>query len=357
MSGAAGFDVRFSLPVKPPFPPMEAKLADAIPAGAFQYEPKWDGFRCLAFREGGSVALQSKAGRPLGRYFPELVEAFAGLRASKFVLDGEIVVPGPHGLDFDALLQRIHPAESRIRKLARETPALVLLFDLLVDARGRSWVERPIEERRAALESFAARELTPGSRLMLSPATVSRSEARQWLAGGDARGMDGVVAKRLATVYRAGERDGMVKVKRLRTADCVVGGYRLAQRGGVLGALLLGLYDEDGLLHHVGFCSAIPDEQKRELLPKLESHVRSPGFTGRAPGGPSRWSQGRNTAWVPLAPVLVCEIRFDHFSGGRFRHGTSLVRWRPDKAPRQCTFEQLRPPRHPRAVQDFPPAT
>jgi ATP-dependent DNA ligase len=333
------------LPIQPPYPLMEARSAETIPGGdGWQYEPKWDGFRCLAFRKGDAVLLQSKAGQPLGRYFPELVAGLAGLPVGTFVLDGEIVIRRDGALAFDSLLQRIHPAESRIRKLSRETPASLYAFDLLVDERGRSLVEKPLEDRRERLEKMFAK-LPKGSSAVLSPATRERKEAEQWmrkLSAAGFGGLDGVVAKRLEDCYHSGEREGMVKIKKMRTADCVVGGFRWAQKGGKVGSLLLGLYDEDGKLDHVGFSSSFTAAERQELEPILVPRIKPPGFTGKAPGGPSRWSQGRSTEWEPLAPVLVCEVRYDHFSGGRFRHGTKFLRWRPEKDPKACTFEQLR---------------
>ena len=328
------------LPVSPPFPPMEALLVDEIPSGgAWQYEPKWDGFRCLAFRQGERIDLQSKSGQPLGRYFPEVVAALLGLAAKTFVLDGEIVVPVGDGLSFDDLLLRIHPAESRIRKLAAETPAAFIAFDILVDDKGASRIDRPLKERRRTLESFARRYFKPRKRLFLSPATRDLARAREWfrMVGG---GLDGIVAKALDVEYRSGERSGMQKIKSLRTADCVVGGFRYGTGKKEVGSLLLGLYGEDGLLNHVGFTSGLKGDRK-ELTRTLEKLVRPPGFTGRAPGGPSRWSTERSGEWKPLQTKLVVEVQYDYFSGGRFRHGTRLLRWRPDKAPKQCTVKQV----------------
>jgi ATP-dependent DNA ligase len=332
------------LPVRPPFPPMEAKSADRIPAaGGWLYEPKWDGFRCLAFRKGTDLALQSKAGQPLDRYFPELVAAFLALPVRTFVLDGEIVIRSTGGgLDFDALLQRIHPAESRIRKLSRETPASFHAFDLLVDDRGKSLVELPLGERRERLEKLFGK-IDEGGSVHLSPSTPDRAVAQRWMKELGGAGLDGVVAKLADSSYLSGDRSAMVKVKRIRTADCVVGGFRWAQKGGKIGSLLLGLYNERGLLDHVGFSSSFTAEEREELEPVLLPLREPPGFTGKAPGGPSRWAQGRSTEWEPLRPSLVCEVRFDHFSGGRFRHGTKFLRWRPEKKPEQCTFEQVRP--------------
>ena len=321
---------------------MEALSVDAIPVGAnWQYEPKWDGFRCLVFKDGSAVELQSKSGQPLARYFPEVVEHVRSVPARVFVLDGEIVVPVDGQLSFDDLLQRIHPAERRIRKLAQERPAVLIVFDLLVDPSGRSLVDRPLRERRQALEAFAREKLAAVKNVQVSPETTDVKVARGWLrmAGGS---LDGIVAKRVDLEYRSGDRTGMQKVKRHRTADCVVGGFRYASKARVIGSLLLGLYDRDGLLHHVGFAAAFPASTRKALLAKVRPLIKPPGFTGQAPGGPSRWSTARSTEWEPLAPKLVVEVGYDHFTGGRFRHGTRFLRWRPDKAPRQCTFDQVK---------------
>lgn len=332
--------MKLSLPLD--YSPMEAKSVDAIPTGdQWQYEPKWDGFRCLAFRDGAEVELRSKSGQPLTRYFPELVEALKGLPAKKFVLDGEIVVPVGKALSFDDLLMRIHPAESRVRKLAAETPASMIVFDLLVDEKGKALVSLPLAQRRAALESFAARNFRAAKTVELSPATRDESVARGWLKGRG--GLDGVIAKRVDLPYRTGDRTGMQKIKRMRTADCVVGGFRYASKSRVIGSMLLGLYDDAGLLQHVGFTSSFTDAERKALVPKLEKLIGPPGFTGQAPGGPSRWSSARSAEWEPLEPKLVVEVQYDHFSGGRFRHGTKFLRWRPDKAPRQCTMDQVEP--------------
>jgi ATP-dependent DNA ligase len=330
-----------TLPIRFPFAAMEALVADEIPASpGWRYEPKWDGFRCLVFRDGDKVVLQSKAGKSLTRYFPDVVDAVMQLGAQRFVLDGEIVVPVRGALSFDDLLQRIHPATSRVRTLAESHPALLLVFDLLVDVRGTSLVDKPLDERRARLERFAQRFIDGAGRIRLSPSTQSLATARRWFtsAGG---GLDGVIAKRADAEYRTGQRDAMIKVKHLRTADCVVGGFRYASKGRAIGSLLLGLYDDEGLLHHVGFTSSFSVEERRALLSKVERLVRAPGFTGQAPGGPSRWSTDRSADWKPLAPRLVVEVQYDHVSGHRFRHGTKLLRWRPDKAPRQCTLDQI----------------
>ncbi|HKU87192.1 MAG TPA: ATP-dependent DNA ligase [Casimicrobiaceae bacterium] len=333
-----------TLPIPLDYAPMDAKSVASLPEGdAWQYEPKWDGFRCLAFKEAADVHLRSKSGQPFERYFPEIVAAVAELPATRFVLDGELVIPEGDTLSFDQLLLRIHPAESRVQKLAHEHPARYVAFDLLVDANGASLVGLPLAKRREALERFAARAFTKAPAFRLSPATRSRKDADRWLAtsGGD---LDGIVAKRLDAAYRSGDRTGMQKYKRIRTADCVVGGFRYGSKTRGVGSLLLGLYDDEGLLDHVGFTSNIPRDQRETLTAKLEKLVKAPGFTGRAPGGPSRWSTERSGEWEPLQPKLVVEVRYDHVSGDRFRHGTSFVRWRPDKAPKQCTFEQIRQP-------------
>lgn len=330
-----------ALPIPTTSAPMDARLVDSIPAGPqWQYEPKWDGFRCLGFRDGKHVTLESKGGQPLGRYFPEIVKALEELTATKFVIDGELVVPSEHGLSFDALLQRIHPVESRIRKLSVQTPAILICFDLLVDVDGSLLANEPLKVRRKKLESFARRYFRGHERLVLSPATSDVKVARKWFAGVGAA-LDGVIAKRLDMPYQSGNREGMVKIKNIRTADCVVGGFRYASKGHEVGSLLLGLY-ENGLLHHVGFCSSFKTDERKKLRPMLEPLIKPPGFTGRAPGGPSRWSTERSTQWEPLEPKLVIEVQYDHFTSERFRHGTRFIRWRPDKSPRQCTMAQVR---------------
>lgn len=326
------------LQVKPGLLPMEAKSVDSLPEGdGWQYEPKWDGFRCIVFRDGERIELQSKSGKPLGRYFPEMVAAVEALKAPRLALDGELIIPIDGILSFDALQMRLHPAESRIRKLSAQTPAQLMLFDCLADPEGRSLVERPLSERRQALERFFAKEAAPS--LQLSAFTEDRNLAQSWLdtAGGS---LDGVVAKRRDGVYEPGER-AMLKIKQLRTADCVVGGFRYAAKKREVGSLLLGLYNGEGKLDHVGFTSAIPAEERAALTKRLEALVEAPGFTGNAPGGPSRWSTDRSGDWEPLRPELVAEVRYDHVTGNRFRHGTKFLRWRPDKAPEQCCFDQL----------------
>jgi ATP-dependent DNA ligase len=330
------------LPLRPPFSPMEALSVESIPRGEqWQYEPKWDGFRCLVFRNGSTVELQSKSGRPMKRYFPELVETIRGLEPAAFVLDGEIVVPLAGAFSFDALLQRIHPAPTRVRKLASETPALIILFDLLVGEDGRSLTGQTLDQRRTELERFYAKYCRGNPPLRLSPATRNPSEAKHWLARSGAA-LDGVIAKRRDLDYRAGERTGMQKIKNYHSADCVVGGFRYNEGKPVVGSLLLGLYDSAGLLHHVGFTSTIKQQDKPALTRKLKPLIGPPGFTGNAPGGLSRWSTKRSGEWVPLQAKLVVEICYDHFTGDRFRHGTRLLRWRPDKAPSQCTLDQVK---------------
>ncbi len=330
-----------ALPLKTSYLPMDALSVDAIPEGThWQYEPKWDGFRCLAFRDGNAIELQSKSGQPLARYFPELIEVLRLLPAAKFVLDAEIVIPEGNSLSFDALLQRIHPSESRITKLSAQTPGVLVVFDLLVNATGEDVSTLPLDVRRRELERFAAKYFKGNGRIVLSPATTDLKVARKWFAGvGGA--LDGVIAKRTDMRYQSGNRTGMVKIKKLRTADCVVGGFRYASKGGAIGSLLLGLYDEDGLLHHVGFSSAFKSEERKKLAKMFEPLIEAPGFTGRAPGGPSRWSTERSGEWKPLAAKIVAEVRYDHFTGGRFRHGTAFLRWRLDKAPKQCLMAQV----------------
>ena len=331
-----------SLPITPPYPPMEARLVEALPAGeGWLFEPKWDGFRCLAYRDGNTLALQSKAGQPLTRYFPEIVDALGRLEARRFVLDGELLVPAGGEFSFDDLLQRIHPAASRIQRLAAETPALLLAFDLLVDERGGALVELPLTERRRRLENFAETYLEAEGTVRLSPATADRAVAEGWFRDPGALRLDGVIAKRAEATYATGERTAMQKVKRMRTADCVVGGFRYAAGGRQVGSLLLGLYDGDGRLHHVGFTSSFSAAQRATLLPKLRPFFGGSGFTGHAPGGPSRWASERSAQWEPLEPKLVCEVRYDHWSGDRFRHGTTFLRWRPDTSPRTMTFDSF----------------
>ena len=323
-----------------PYLPMEAKLAAKLPTGTdWQYEPKWDGFRCIAFRDGAKIELQSKAGQPLGRYFPEVIAGLAQTAAKRFVLDGELIVAENGKLVFDDLLQRIHPAESRIQTLSRKTPAKLVVFDLLKDEKGTVLTDLPLRERREKLAHFYSNFLSSSEVTEMSSATTDIKVASEWLR--TMRGqLDGIVAKRLDENYRSGER-AMLKVKNIRSADCVVGGFRYGTGKKTAGSLLLGLYDSEGLLNHVGFTSSMPNSEREELTARLEKLIEPPGFTGRAPGGPSRWSTERSTEWQPLRPELVVEVQYDHFTGERFRHGTKFLRWRPDKAPEQCTVKQV----------------
>jgi ATP-dependent DNA ligase len=326
--------------IKPPLPPMESRSADDIPADkGWQYEPKWDGFRCIAFRDDDNIYLQSKSGQPLARYFPDVVEALRKIPAKNFVLDGELAIPVNECLSFDELQLRLHPAASRVAKLAKAHPAIFIAFDLLGQNR-QPLLKRQLRDRRKALQKFARTNFKSSHAVRLSPATTDLKQAKKWFekTGGD---LDGVVAKRLGLPYACGERTAVVKIKHIRTADCVVGGFRYASRAKILGSLLLGLYGDDGLLHHVGFTSAFKTEDRLALTKKFESLRKPPGFTGNAPGGPSRWSNERSGEWEPVDPKIVVEVTYDHFTGGRFRHGTKIVRWRKDKRPRQCTMDQV----------------
>ncbi|WP_238564911.1 ATP-dependent DNA ligase [Sphingobium bisphenolivorans] len=317
--------------------PMEAKLVDSLPAeGEWQYEPKWDGFRAIASRAGGAVEIMSKSGNSLARFFPEILAALRTTKSDHYVLDGELILPVGDVLSFDALQARLHPAESRIERLSRETPAQLMLFDCLA-LEERSLFDRPLADRREALEQFHRGE--GSGTLLLSPCTPRRTHAEKWLAASGGA-LDGVIAKPLAEPYQPGER-AMRKVKQHRTADCVVGGFRRAKDGAQVASLLLGLYDDAGLLNHVGFTSALGKEDRAVLTGRLDQLIEPPGFTGKAPGGPSRWNNGRESEWFPIRPELVVEVRYDQVTGERFRHGTGLLRWRPDKAPRQCRMEQL----------------
>ena len=318
------------------FAPMEAKLVAGLPAEpGWQFEPKWDGFRAIIFRRGRDVEILSKAGKSLARYFPEIVGVIAAIPCDRFTLDGELILPVGDVLSFDALQARLHPAPSRIARLSRDTPAQLMLFDCL-GLPGRDLLAEPLANRRPLLEAFHRRHGGPS--LLLSACSHDVAAARRWLArsGG---ALDGVVAKRLDEPYRPGER-AMLKVKHHRTADCVVGGFRRADSGGVA-SLLLGLYDDEDRLNHVGFTSGIVAAERLALLRRLEPLIAAPGFTGKAPGGPSRWNGGKESAWEPLRNELIVEVLYDQVTGQRFRHGTKLLRWRPDKAPSQCRMEQL----------------
>jgi len=315
--------------------PMEAKSADALPAGTgWRFEPKWDGFRCLAFKADGKVWLQAKSGKDLSRFFPEVIAALGATRPGRFILDGELTIMTGDGLSFEALQMRLHPAQSRIEKLAAQSPARLVAFDCLADER-EIYVDAPWTQRHAALTSLVERT---GGAVDLSEGTDDRATAEHWLSTA-MTGRDGVVAKRHGGLYTPGERT-MVKVKRIRTADCVVGGFRYLAGKPLVGSLLLGLYDDAGRLDHVGFTATISNAERPELTARLEA-LAGPGFTGDSPGGPSRWSTERSAQWTPLKPELVVEVAFDHVTGGRFRHGTRLLRWRPDKRPDQCRREQL----------------
>ena len=315
--------------------PMEARSADALPEGrGWWFEPKWDGFRCLAFKVGDKVELWAKSGKSLNRFFPEVVERLKAAPEARFGLDGELLARADDDWSFEVLQARLHPAESRIRRLAAETPATLTVFDMLVDTDGSDLRGLPLRERRKRLAAFM-RGRKGG--LTLSPGAGERAQAQAWLDGGL---LEGVVAKRLDGPYAEGER-AMVKVKRLRSADCVVGGFRYASNSRLVGSLLLGLYDDEGRLDHVGFTSGFAGIDKAELTRRLEELRGGPGFTGRTPGGPSRWATERSAAWEPLRPEMVVEVSFDHVSDQRFRHGTRLLRFRPDKAPGQCRMEQL----------------
>jgi ATP-dependent DNA ligase len=325
-----------AFPLEPPIEPMLSERQDDIPEGeGWRYEPKWDGFRVLVFRDGETVYLQSRKNQPLQRYFPELLKPLREALPSRCAMDGEIIIAGQKGLDFDALLQRIHPAASRIAKLAQETPAHVVLFDVLA-IQGSDLRPKPFIDRREALLGA----VQPSPSVFVTPQTLSTVSARRWFVELEGAGLDGVIAKRAELPYLAGERV-MVKVKHERTVDCVAGGYRHHKNGGV-GSLLLGLYDGAGILHYVGHTSSFKAGERVELLEKLKPLEGGIGFgQGRTPGGPSRWTQGRDVSWTALAPTLVCEVTFDYLQGDRFRHAARLLRWRPDKPPEQCTFDQL----------------
>ena len=332
-----------------PVAPMEALLVEQLPVGeGWQYEPKWDGFRCLVVRDGGEVAMWSKSGKPLGRYFPEMLALFARLKTKRFILDGELLVETGGAIAFDALQARLHPAASRVARLSVETPARFVAFDCLADG-AKVLGKEPLSTRRAVLEKLLAREGEPA--LSLSPATTDASRALGWLSR-SGTALDGVIAKRLDQPYRPGER-AMIKVKLRRTADCVIGGFRYDQAGAEVASLLLGLYDEEGKLNHVGFTSSIGAAGRAAWTAELEAIRGGPGFTGKAPGGPSRWSTERSSEWQPVRPELVVEVLYDQVTGDRFRHGTKLLRRRPDKAPAQCRMEQLDHPLTPAELEQL----
>ena len=336
------------LGVKPPLPVMEAKLASELPSDdRWLFEPKWDGFRCLAFKDGNEIWLQSKAGKPLGRYFPEIVDLLRDLEADRFVIDGELIIPDGDGLSFEALQLRLHPAESRINRLAAETPAELMLFDMLFH-KETSYLDAPLWRRRQSLERLELGDVT--DRIHFSPVTDERDVALRWLSEVGSS-LDGVIAKRRDGSYEPGER-AMVKVKLMRTADCVVGGFRYGSNSREVGSLLLGLFNDNDELDHVGFTSSIPASEKKALTEQLERLIEPPGFTGSSPGGPSRWANARSEEWMPLRHELVVEVRYDHVTGNRFRHGTKFLRWRPDKSPHQCRMDQLEREAAPETLQN-----
>jgi len=347
MAGLPDLEVPLDLP------PMESEPVASLPTErGWQFEPKWDGFRCLAFRDRDAIALQAKSGKPLTRYFPDMVAALRALPLRRFVVDGELAIPVGESLSFAALQLRLHPAASRVRKLAGETPAILILFDCLYTEAAGVLLAEPLTKRRRALEEFYA-ALGDAPALRLTNYTRDRAIAEAWRdhAGG---ALDGIVAKRLDAPYSPGER-AMLKLKHLRSADCVVGGFRYATGNKLVGSLLLGLYNESGKLDHVGFTSGFANEDRAALTKKLEKLKGGAGFTGDAPGAPSRWSTERSREWVALKAKLVAEVRYDHVNGGRFCHGTKLLRWRPDKAPRQCTTDQLQEEARPRLLYAVKP--
>lgn len=329
--------------------PMEARLVSELPVeGAWQFEPKWDGFRTIASRHDDTIEIMSKSGKSLARFFPEIVDLLAGTSCEDFVIDGELILPIGEALSFEALQARLHPAESRIRRLAEETPARLMLFDCL-SLGGKDLIDEPLTVRRAALEAFAKAENNP--RILLSPAARDVRQGEDWLTSSGGA-LDGVIAKPLDLAYRPGER-AMLKIKQRRSADCVVGGFRRSKNGPEAASLLLGLFGDDDKLDYVGFTSSFANQDRKELTARLESLIAEPGFTGTAPGGPSRWSNGEQTEWFPVRPELVVEVTFDQVTGGRFRHGTKLLRWRPDKAPWQCRMDQLAYPLKPSELFDI----
>ncbi|MBI5947806.1 MAG: ATP-dependent DNA ligase [Chloroflexi bacterium] len=332
-----------TLPFGPPIEPMLAKPTPEIPDGpGWLYEPKWDGFRALVFFDGGDPYLQSRDLKPLGRYFPEVVAGLAGALPCPMVLDGELVIMGPKGLDFDALQLRLHPAESRVRKLAAETPAAFVAFDILAEG-NTDLRAAPFSQRRERLTALLGDARPPA---FVTPATGDRALALDWFDRFEGAGLDGVIAKRLEAPYQPGVR-AMAKIKHLRTVDCVVGGFRWnkGETGRSVGSLLLGLYDDAGVFHHVGHTSSFSAAEKRALVERLAQYVTGDdgdGFgQGRTPGAPSRWSAGKDLAWTRLRPELVCEVTFDYLQGPRFRHAATFKRWRTDKPPQACNFDQL----------------
>jgi ATP-dependent DNA ligase len=327
------------LPVQPPIAPMLADLARDLPDGeGWLYEPKWDGFRALVFWDGEELLIQSRDLKPLGRYFPELEAGLRSVLPAPCVLDGEVVIATERGLDFEALGQRIHPAESRIKLLAQETPAEFVAFDLLA-TRDADLMATGQAERRKRLEKLLGKPQAP---LHLTPSSSARKTAEDWFDRFEGAGLDGVIAKRADEVYRPGERV-MLKVKHQRTVDCVVSGFRWHKDfpNEAVGSLLLGLY-EGGVLHYVGGTSSFKNKERRELVSFLEPYRGDSGFgKGRTPGEPNRWTGKKDISWQPLRPELVCEVAFDHLQGDRFRHGATFLRWRPDKPAKECTYAQV----------------
>jgi ATP-dependent DNA ligase len=328
-----------TLPISPPLEPMLARAAEQIPAGdGWRYEPKWDGFRVIVFRDGDDVHLGSRKGQPLQRFFPEILEPLRGALPRAAVADGEIIIATPRGLDFGALQMRLHPAESRVKRLAAETPSTVILFDLLAEG-SDDLRERPLVTRRELLLGA----VSPNDRVALTPQTADLEEATDWFTRYEGAGLDGLIAKPEDSRYRSGER-GWTKIKHLRTVDCVVGGYRMEVKGGGVGSLLLGLYDGDGVFHHVGHTSSFSAAEKRALVDTLAPFVGGDSFgQGRTPGAPSRWTRDKDADWIALRPERVCEVSFDHLQGQRFRHAARFLRWREDREPRTCTYDQLTP--------------
>jgi len=341
------------LPVMPPVGPMLAKSVSTVPEGNYLYEPKWDGFRCIAFRDGDEVELASRGERPLTRYFPEVVDALRANLPERVVVDGEIVIATGDRLDFDALLQRIHPAQSRVAKLAAETPGSFVAFDLLAEG-DDSWLTTPLAGRRSRLEALMAHAASP---VYLTTATRDVETARRWLEVFEGAGLDGVVAKSLDGAYQPDVR-AMLKIKHARTADCVVAGYRWHKSGGVVGSLLLGLYDEAGGLQHVGVAASFTMKRRAELVDELAAYTvedlsghpwaawaeQSAHGNDRLPGAVSRWNAKKDLSWVPLRPELVVEVGYEHMEGTRFRHTAHFKRWRPDRTPASCTYDQLERP-------------
>ncbi len=341
-----------ALPVEPPIQPMLAKAISGVPdADGLVYEPKWDGFRCIVFRDGDNVELGSRTGKPLTRYFPELVEQLKTQLPDRIVLDGEIVIVTDHGLEFDSLQQRIHPAASRVKELSATMPASFIAFDVLAldddDLR-----EQPFGERRATLQMLLQKARPP---IFVTPATTDRSEAERWFVQFEGAGLDGLIAKRVDLRYQENKRV-MLKIKHERTADCVVAGFRWHKTGQIIGSLLLGLFDDEGVLHHVGITASFTMKRRAELVDEIAEY-RMDDLKGhpweawaaldddaeptRRPGATSRWNAKKDLSWEPLRPELVCEVAYDHLQGDRFRHATTFRRWRTDRTPESCRYDQM----------------